>query len=249
MDAYNCRGLLYPTGQHVTFYSNTINKGKKCEKLSKSYKDEKRTDEEEKHCINVSLKKTKNNIYKLARANEWEWFITITFDRQKTDSSEYEIITNRLQIFLENLKKRKCPNLKYLIVPELHADGEHYHFHGLLSNVDDMKFAFSGKFDKKSNKPIFNILDWKWGYTTATRVEDTARVSSYITKYITKECVALIPNKKRYYASRNLEKPIEILTVQDEEDFQKMYSDRINFCKTIKVKEANQKITYYETEY
>ena len=192
MDSYNCRVVTYPNSQHVTIYQKAINKGKKQENLIKTYQEKIRTEKQEKECNRISINQTKNRIYKIARSNEWEWFITITFDRNKTDSSEYDIVTKRLQIFLENLRKRKCPNLKYLIVPELHADGEHYHFHGLLSNCDGLQFRYSGKNDHKSGKPIFNIVNWKWGFSTATRVEDTNRVSSYITKYITKENVNIL---------------------------------------------------------
>lgn len=249
MDSYNCRVVTYPNSQHVTFYKKTINKGQKQECLTKTYQEKIRTKEQENECKRISLNQTKNRIYKIARSNMWEWFITITFDRNKTDSSEYDIVVNRLQIFLENLKKRSCPDLKYLIVPELHADGEHYHFHGLLSNCDGLKFRYSGKNDRKSGKPIFNITNWKWGFSTATKVEDTNRVSSYITKYITKENVNILKEKRRFYASRNIEKPQEDFIVADEDGFQQLYSDRITYCKSIEVKEAHQQISYYEVSF
>lgn len=245
--SYNCRVFSYPTGQHVTYYENTINTGNKNENFSKAHHNEERDNKQEEHCKNVSLNRTKNQIYNIARSNTWDWFITLTFDREITDSSDYDSVTEKLQNFLENFRKRYSPNMKYLIVPELHKDKEHYHFHGLLSNVENMQFKFSGHYSK--DKPIFNIVNWKIGFTTATRVEDTQKVSSYITKYITKASEQYLKNKKRYYASRNIEKAQPEYYVIEEEDFLNTYADRITYAKTVNVKEAMQQIKYYEIDY
>lgn len=241
---YNCRLFCYPTGLHVTYYDKTIQKGTKKENLTKSHHNEKRDKKQEQHCNNVSLSRTKNAIYNIARSNIWDWFITLTFDREITDSSDYDIVTHKLQNFLENFRKRYSPDMKYLIVPELHNDKEHYHFHGLLSNVENMQFRFSGHYSK--DKPIFNIVNWKYGFTTATRIEDTQRVSSYITKYITKESEQYLKNKKRYYASRNIEKTPPEYFILDEDEFLGLYSDDILYAKTVNIKEANLQVKYYE---
>lgn len=245
--SYNCRVFSYPTGQHVTHYNNTITTGKKNEKLSKSHHNENREKKEKEHCKNVSLNRTKNKIYNIARSNTWDWFITLTFDRKKTDSSDYDEVVEKLQNFLDNFRKRYSPDMKYLIVPELHKDKEHYHFHGLLSNVENMQFRFSGKYSK--GEPIYNILNWTLGFTTATRVQDTQKVSSYITKYITKASEQYLKEKRRFYASRNIERSLPEYCVIDEEDFQKTYADRIAYVKTVDVKQALQQIHYYELEY
>lgn len=253
---YNCRLLDYPIGSHVTFYKKTITRKKDIElnetqkethnsNFTKSFQNENRTEEQAEHCKKVSLSATKNRIYNIARSNNWEWFITLTFDRNKTDSSDYNMTVYRLHTFLNNLQKRKCPNMKYLIVPELHCDKEHYHFHGLLSGVDNLRFCFSGHFDK-GGKPIYNITDWTYGFTTATQVQDTQRVSSYITKYITKDTEQRLKNKKRYLCSRNIDRTEPTFHLLDEEEFLEMYSDKISYAKSIDVKEAYQRINYYE---
>lgn len=245
--SYNCRVFSYPTGQHVTYYSNTINTGKKNDNFTKAHHNEERETKQEEHCKNVSLNRTKNKIYNIARSNTWDWFITLTFDRDITDSSDYDEVTKKLQKFLNNFQQRYSPNMKYLIVPELHKDKEHYHFHGLLSNVENMQFKFSGHYSK--DKPIFNIVNWKIGFTTATRVEDTQKVSSYITKYITKASEQYLKEKRRFYASRNIEKAQAEYYVIEEEDFLNTYGDRIKYAKTVNIKEAMQQIKYYEIDY
>ncbi len=252
---YNCRLYSYPSGNHVTFFKKTVTRKendidndtvkKENTHFTKSHVDENRTQEAEAHSKNVSLSASKNRIYNIARSNTWQWFITLTFDRNNNDSSDYEIVTRRLKTFLNHLQQRKCPDMKYLIVPELHADKEHYHFHGLLSNVDNLRFCFSGKFDKKEN-PIFNILDWTYGFTTATQVKDTNRASSYITKYVTKDIDLKLKNKKRYLCSRNIDRTEPEFMMMYEEDFLEVYADDIVYAKNVKVAAAHQSINYYE---
>lgn len=252
---YNCRLYLYPSGNHVTFFKKTVtrkekdidngNTEKENKNFTKAHVDENRTQEAEAHSKNVSLSASKNRIYNIARSNKWEWFITLTFDRNNNDSSDYEIVTRRLNTFLSDLRKRKCPDMKYLIVPELHADKEHYHFHGLISNVDNLRFCFSGKFDKKEN-PVFNILDWSYGFTTATQVKDTNRASSYITKYVTKDIDLKLKNKKRYLCSRNIDRTEPDFMMMYEDDFLEVYADDIVYAKNVKVSAAHQSINYYE---
>lgn len=253
---YNCRLFSYPSGSHVTVYKKTITRRekdietsieniKKNENFTKAHVDVNRTQEAEEHSKNVSLSATKNRIYNIARSNDWKWFITLTFDRSKNDSSDYEIITRRLHAFLNHLQQRKCPDMKYLIVPELHKDGLHYHFHGLLSGVDNLRFCFSGKFDKNDN-PIFNILDWSYGFTTATQVKDTQRASSYITKYVTKDIDLKLKHKKRYMCSRNIDRTEAEFFLVDEEDFLNVYGKDIIYAKNVRVPAAHQSINYYE---
>lgn len=257
---YNCRVYDYPTGQHVTIYRRTIIRSEDTgvdeyedleveadmnENFTKSYKNEDRTDEAEEHCKKVSLSSTKNRIYNITRSNLWDWFITLTFDRERTDASDYDIIVRRLKIFLNHLQQRQCPNLKYLIVPEFFSDNKHYHFHGLLSGCDGLRFKFGGHYSKVG-QPIYNILNWKWGFTTATRVYDTERVSSYITKYITKETGLFLKEKHRYYASRNINRAKPRYFIVDEEDFLKTYGNSIVYSKSVIIDEAHQLINYYE---
>ncbi len=244
---YNCRLYDYASGQHVTFYQKAINTGikKKNENFEKTYHNEDRTDAEEKHCIQVSYNRTKNRIYQIARSNSWEWFITFTFDRTRTDASDYDEVTEKLQNFLEHLRQRKALGLIYLIVPELHKDKTHYHFHGLLAHCGNMRFSYSGKNDKKGNM-IFNMPDWSFGFSTATRVADTKRVSHYITKYITKESTCFLKNKKRYYCPRNINIIEPEFFVLEHENFLSIYGDRIAYTKTVDIPDAGQRVTYYE---
>ena len=53
---------------------------------------------------------------------------------------------------------------------------------------------------------------------TATRVKDKERVTSYITKYITKDLCNASYGRKRYWCSRNLILPVEEVYQLDQVD-------------------------------
>lgn len=247
---YNTRIKTYSKGQQVTIYSKTFeqdeNTEKKNKNFTKSYQNENRSKQQEEDCKRISIKQTKNRIYDIARANEWEWFITLTFDRKKKDSSDYDTIVKSLTQFLNDLRKRKCPDLKYLIVPELHADGKKYHFHGLLANCNGLQFRYSGHNDQKSHRPIYNILNWKHGFTTATQIQDSASVSGYITKYLTKESCSVLKNKKRYYASNNVNLPNEEYIILDRDELIEEHAKHSSYIKSINIPQAFMHIDYLE---
>lgn len=144
-------------------------------------------------------------IYDIARSNQWDWFVTLTFNPQKVDSYDYEQCTKKLSVLLNNYRKICGSDFKYIVIPELHKTGR-FHFHGLFANCENLDFVFSGKYTDKGQE-IYNIGKYKLGFTTATKVQDNNRVALYISKYITKDMTAVISGKKKYWASRNCDKP------------------------------------------
>lgn len=152
-----------------------------------------------------SSRRSKSVIYDIARSNTWEWFITLTFDPEKVNSFDYDECSKGLKNWLDRVRRKCDGDLKYIIIPELHKSGR-YHFHGLLSGAYGLEFVDSGH--ETNGDIIYNIGSYKLGFTTATQVKDTNRVSMYIAKYVTKELTACTKGKKRYWASRNCEKPV-----------------------------------------
>lgn len=147
-----------------------------------------------------SMCRTKNRVYYLARSNVWDWFVTLTFDPGKVDSMCYDACVSKLGSFLRTCR-RKCPDVRYLMVPEHHKSGR-FHFHGLFAGCDSLGFLDSGKRDGRH--VVYNIGSYKLGFSTATRIDDNRKVTQYIGKYITKELCAVSVGRKRYWASRNL---------------------------------------------
>lgn len=156
-----------------------------------------------------SHRRTVNTIHDIARCEKWTKFYTLTFSPSVVDRQDFNACMKKARTWFNNLKKRYAEDLKYLIVPELHADKKSWHIHGLVCNDVGVKYVDSGKRDKKG-RVIYNIDNWRFGFSTATDIEDTYKASSYILKYITKELCEMSLGQRRYYRSNNLQTPCVI---------------------------------------
>lgn len=156
-----------------------------------------------------SLNRTINNLYQISRQCRWQYFITLTFSPDVVDRTDYVACMKKATKWFNNQRSRYSPDMKYVCVPELHADKVSWHFHGLVEDIGEMKLLDSGK--KSGCKTIYNLGGWKYGFSTAIAVgetdEDVFKVSSYITKYITKELCEVTRGKRRYFRSRNIPEP------------------------------------------
>ena len=160
---------------------------------------------DEEFYLHRSYIRTKKTVYDLARSNVWEWFLTFTFAPDKVDRYSYNECVSKMSFWLNNMKKL-CPDMVYVVVPERHKDGA-YHFHGLFRNCIRLGFHYSGKKDA-SGRMIFNVGKYSYGFTTATQVSDYRKASSYLVKYITKDMCAVSSGRKRYWCSRNIQRPV-----------------------------------------
>lgn len=207
----------------------------------------------------VSLNRTKQSVYSLAYNNKWDWFVTLTFSDKKVDRYDYSEIIKKTRNWFNNVKKRFAPDLKYILIPEPHKDGA-YHLHGLLANCGELQFVDSGRVvdhgkSRKKNcnnadlPTIYNIANWKFGFSTATKVQSNAKCVSYMTKYITKDLCVIAQKRRRYLASNNLDRvEREYLNIpRDQIDnflVQAYLEDRVDYVKTQKIPEAGQHINY-----
>ena len=258
---YNVKTIEYVDSVQVRTYKRPVTVSNKItfpeqKQISKS---KERTQKQIEHSIESSVNRTINQIYMLSRANRWDYFITLTIDLQKLDSTDFNLISEKLNIWTNNLKKRYAPDLKYIIVPELHKDKRKWHFHGLFANIGKMSLDFSGKVcigkyiydyvQKPFATKIYNIPLWKYGFSTATVIRDPSRASSYITKYVTKDLCRVLPNQHRYLASQNVDKPIERVFNIAYEDLTRIYRKylgQIAYMSKVKIPDAGQEIIYME---
>ncbi len=261
--SYNVRVYTYTNGQQFRFYRKSIGNDKDKKIMEKEVNEKndkkefsladneiKRNSADSAHSDYVSKNRTKQKLFELARSNKWEWFITLTFDRAKVDSSNYQELTKIVSKWLNNIRNRSCNELKYLLVPELHKDGKHYHFHGLLANADNLNFIDSGIM--KNNKIVYNMEKWKYGFSTATKVADYNRVCSYIAKYITKDLLEETKGKKRYWASRNLEKPLVEDYAMTNDEIEQWKMEVLNMASHVKTQDIEiigQSVTYVEVPF
>lgn len=158
--------------------------------------------------------RTKANVIDLAFENGhhnggWQYFITFTFNPEKINSFNYNDVSRLLSKWLI-VQRRNNPDLKYIIIPELHKSGR-VHYHGIVSNVNSWtlvpKKYKSGRLVKtKSNNQVYELFNYKYGFTDVSKIDNLEAISVYISKYITKDLIKL-GYKKRYWASRNLVRP------------------------------------------
>ena len=192
---YDFKVYQYKYGTQIRLYNRPIETKEKEEKFNiekggqLAFKEKKKRTFESRSLrdpedtLKHSENRSKNMIYQIARSNEWTWFITFTLDQKRTtDRMNLEESIKDLSEWLRSVKKTRAPDLKYLIVPEEHKNGG-WHFHGLFNDTGDLLFVDSGKTVKTNEAgeiPIYNIVDYTLGWSTATKVY----ISGYIFRFI-----------------------------------------------------------------
>lgn len=191
-----------------------------------------------------SMRRTKQVVYDIAKSNDWEYFVTLTFNDKIVNGYDYDEVVNGLSQWLKNMRK-KCSKLKYIVVPEKHPTSGRWHFHGLFMNCDELGLVDSGLKTEKG-QCIYNLGKYKKGWSTAIHVDGRPNVCTYLTKYYTKEVFEISRGKKRYWASRNCDRPIEYKYLL--EGFEKDVDDMFN-AEVYERKIGNdyQTVRYYST--
>lgn len=206
--------------------------------------------QEEERKLMVSLNRAKAKIYDYSRANVWEWFVTLTFSPEKVDRYDYTKCTKKFSKWLNHIREDAGQDFRYIVVPERHQDGA-FHFHGLFAGSETLEITFSGHYTKDGQK-VYNIGKYKFGWTTATRVQKNEAVTKYITKYTTKDLMEHIKGKKKYWASRNLNLPAETTLGLEDLEKQSLHLElTMDDCKFYKssmyqVGRAVRNVRYYE---
>lgn len=94
--------------------------------------------------VRNSINRTKKKIYDLGRNNIWEWFVTFTLNEQSVENRyDYCECSKKVCTWFNNIRKRMCSHIKYLIVPEKHPTSGAWHFHALVSNCSELDFEIA----------------------------------------------------------------------------------------------------------
>lgn len=202
---YNVRVKTYPDGHKQYLWSeNAILRDIPDEDKKKRKKKFVASDKKSTGRNRWNMGQSVQRVYDIARSNEFDWFITLTFDQKKVNRYDYGSCADAVKLFTDRLRKYGC---KWLIIPEQHKDGA-YHFHGLVAG--NLPLTESGKtcYNEAAQQEllIYNLVNFEFGFTTATRIVTPERTASYIAKYLTKK-IAVPKGKKAYWASRSLAVP------------------------------------------
>ena len=125
---------------------------------------------------------------------------------------------SKLKVWLNHRVQRD--GLKYILIPEKFKHSDGIHCHALIN--DALEVIDSGRVRIGKQSPtreyadklgysysdadtIYNVPAWKYGWSTALRVNDNSgKLSVYLTKYITKGNDRIFG--KYYWSSKNIDR-------------------------------------------
>lgn len=152
-----------------------------------------------------SIARARTRVFEIAICNDFDYFITLTIDKEKLDRYDLREYIKKLGQFIRNYRRDYGCDIQYLLIPEKHVDGA-WHVHGLIKGIpaDQLK------------KNEYGYLDWedykkRFGYCSIDKIKNQEAVSKYITKYIRKsfdtDRGVTDKESKLYYCSRGLRRP------------------------------------------
>lgn len=178
-----------------------------------------------------AIMRARRKLYDLIRCNGFKWFVTLTYNDELGDRTDYAYVSKRFSQWMSNRVKRN--GLKYVGVIEKHKKSEGLHFHVLCS--DSLNLIDSGtvkcegrkrpikvetankyKIPLEQRKTVYNVTDWKYGFSTAIEVTQdpkAAKVAGYLRKYLTKDSEKI--GGRYYYSGGHLERPKYLLSDVD----------------------------------
>lgn len=172
-----------------------------------------------------ALRRAKTSAFDLILSNyDLDTFCTLTYSPDAVaDKFSYDDCYDKLKNWLSNSVQRR--DLKYVLVPERHKSGA-IHFHALCNSaavdLERARSANTGRPLSHNNRPIYNITNWKHGFSTAELIgekrDDREAVSKYIFKYMGKQSGEKVGGRFFLHGG-NLQKPI-CLYGDSERDFQ-----------------------------
>lgn len=207
-----------------------------------------------------STKRARDKIFEMAIANDWEYMVTLTLDKDKVDRYDAVEVNKKVGKWLDNKVSRD--DIMYLVVPELHKDGA-IHFHGFMSGCkveDSGTFKVPGK--KKPIKAstlkkeglcpssegvraVYNIPSFPYGFSTAVKIDKNVdAVAQYISKYCTKEMKKIFGSHYKA-GGKNLVRGLPYILMDI--PFVQMYELDEN-CKHVDLKDNLGSVKYAKTD-
>ena len=151
-----------------------------------------------------SMRRARAKLRRLALANQFEYFVTLTLDPTRIDRYDPAAVTKALGRWCDNMVRRH--GLRYILVPELHKDGA-IHFHGFMAGSGLIATDSGIEWDGRT---VYNLPQWTLGFTTAQRLYGEYHAAvGYCCKYIGKQN-GQRPMGRWYYSGGALQEPRKI---------------------------------------
>jgi len=178
------------------------------------------SDEEKEIKSLCNISRAKQKYVEIATCNNWDYFITLTFDQKKCDRKDLKKLIKNLTQWVRDENKRFPENsIKYHFIPELHEDGINWHLHGFLKGIsEDMVRMFTDKeklpvyvLDKlKEGRKLYEWIGYraKFGYCVLEPIKSHEAAAHYATKYITKNLERTVKalGAHLFYSSNGLDR-------------------------------------------
>lgn len=160
-----------------------------------------------------SFARSKRAVIDYGMNNDWDFFVTITFDSKKIkDRYNADCVLRKLQNALKDYRRFYDSDFAYVLVPELHEDGA-IHWHGLF------KIGRSDLLERHWDRDkccIYYRLEFFYRRLGRFRLDkiytNATYVSAYISKYITKANERIF--QRRYLCSKGLHSGTVIIDCQ-----------------------------------
>lgn len=147
-----------------------------------------------------NLRRAKSKVLEYCLCNDFDYFVTLTIDKNKYDRYDFSTYYKALSKFLNNYNINNNTKVQYVLIPEQHKDGA-WHMHGVIRGVlsKHLKLNKNGYFEWTSYCK-------KFGYMGLSPIKSRNKVASYVTKYITKQMAERNAelNAHLYYVSKKL---------------------------------------------
>lgn len=178
--------------------------------------------------LDNNISRAKSMIFEYAYCNKWDYFITLTIDKEKYNRYDLKNYQKDLGKWISNYHTNHGSKICYVLIPEQHEDGA-WHMHGLISGVlsKHLEVNEHGYMD-------FPMYRKKFGYCSLECIRDHEAVSKYITKYVTKELMTAEFGQRSYYCSKGLERAKLIMRFTEvlPDSFDWEFEHQDGFCKS-----------------
>jgi hypothetical protein len=163
-----------------------------------------------------SLYRTKGVIQDLILNNEFNYWITLTFDKSKYDSSNREFV---ITAFRDLRRWFNLVDIKYVAVLEKHSSGG-FHIHIILNAPSNFHLEhWSPAINRKAGAATYgrklvgkfdSFNKWSYGFSNLIMVDNSYesifKIANYLRKYMTKTLFDEL-GRKRYWSSKGLKRP------------------------------------------
>jgi len=172
---------------------------------------------------NDNITRARARIYELAYCNPWQWFFTGTMAPDRNDRTDLDGFRRRFSQMIRDIKRRQALDIKYLLVPELHADKKNWHVHGFLMGLPETelhKFQIGDRMSSyiarkvAAGQDVYNWMQYQkiFGFCDLEPIASHDGACKYVTKYVRKSMEHSVTEsgKNLYYRSQELAESVRV---------------------------------------